>query len=558
MLPHRHGVARQRFWRKVTIIGTLLMAVFLMVSISVWRSLAPNPLSAISAPPAAVAASQNDDDHAIKGGNHATKVTTVKTVVGEVGEYDAPRSVREAIGNDPTEAASIISSSHLEVLFPGISARDVTMKVIASPLRHPRYRIAMIITWIGTKFPVWFSYFVQSAAASSYLFDILVFHEQCPLPPSQFVPHNVHFISLGRDGMGRLFGTKMADSLGIERSILIPLFQQLLASKAYFVTEYKPATGTIFADYLTNYTHWTYGDPDVVLGDMPAFVDMNELSYYDVVTWTFGDNWRLYLRGQFTMHRNDLRINTLWKQCSFLSTSLVKQLRYKLGHQQCVTGGRKACFNSAEGCYSWVVTRTPSLKVKFATKFFMSNKPRTTALVIDERVFHCKQSDCMLVAPHIPTDTDSWTLIERPHTPQLRGQHTLGTLYSFEIDTSGHHKCAAWIESRYQVDRIRSPCYPSCMFVVIFHWQLYELYINRYVRKRKNEKEWQSLICILLMGLGMLNHSYAKMFSNRYNLYHTSLMLSMNLYVSYVCMYVCAFLLGNAFERNGPSFISKI
>jgi hypothetical protein len=190
---------------------------------------------------------------------------------------------------------------------------------------------------------------------------------------------------------------------------------------------------------------------------MPAFVDLAELNYYDIVTWTFGDNWRLYLRGQFTMHRNDYRINTLWRGCSFLSDGLVKQLRYKLGHQQCATGGRKACFNSAEGCYTWAVTRTPDIKVKYATKFFMSNKPRTTALVVDERVYHCKSPDCSLVAPHLPTDTDTWSLTSRPHTPALKGQHQLGQLYSFEIDEEQKHKCSPWIDSKYQVYSLTLP-----------------------------------------------------------------------------------------------------
>ena len=33
------------------------------------------------------------------------------------------------------------------------------------------------------------------------------------------------------------------------------------------VAEYKPAFGSIFAEYLGNYTHWAYPDLDIVINN---------------------------------------------------------------------------------------------------------------------------------------------------------------------------------------------------------------------------------------------------------------------------------------------------
>eukprot|EP00965_Chrysotila_dentata_P162273 5358891-Pleurochrysis_carterae.AAC.1 len=55
------------------------------------------------------------------------------------------------------------------------------------------------------------------------------------------------------------------------------------------------------------------------------------------------------------MHRNDDWLNTLWTNCSFLSTGLVRELQMKhalVQQAQTTRKGVRPRFNSAEGCYS--------------------------------------------------------------------------------------------------------------------------------------------------------------------------------------------------------------
>ena len=48
---------------------------------------------------------------------------------------------------------------------------------------------------------------------------------------------------------------------------LIPRLSSQIIGLPYILVEYKPAFGHIFADYLTEYSHWGYSDFDVVFGD---------------------------------------------------------------------------------------------------------------------------------------------------------------------------------------------------------------------------------------------------------------------------------------------------
>ena len=42
--------------------------------------------------------------------------------------------------------------------------------------------------------------------------------------------------------------------------------------------------GTVFSSFLENYSHWSYTDIDLVMGDLPLFLDAEELTEYDIVT----------------------------------------------------------------------------------------------------------------------------------------------------------------------------------------------------------------------------------------------------------------------------------
>ena len=60
-----------------------------------------------------------------------------------------------------------------------------------------------------------------------------------------------------------------------------------------------------------------------MLGNLPFFMEAEELANYDIVSYGFDDLEGLYLRGQWTVHRNDPPgINQVSRHCSHLTTLL--------------------------------------------------------------------------------------------------------------------------------------------------------------------------------------------------------------------------------------------
>ena len=77
------------------------------------------------------------------------------------------------------------------------------------------------------------------------------------------------------------------------------------------------------------------------------------------------------MRGQFAAHKNTPLVNLLWTACDFLGTGLLHELQTKQAQfEKAKEAGEKLRprFNSAEGCYSAVVTSHPELSIKYATK----------------------------------------------------------------------------------------------------------------------------------------------------------------------------------------------
>ena len=63
-----------------------------------------------------------------------------------------------------------------------------------------------------------------------------------------------------------------------------------------------------------------------MIGNLPLFIEHRELTDADIVSYSFGDMDALYLRGQWTMHRNDRAISTIWKGCPHLGDDLQKEV----------------------------------------------------------------------------------------------------------------------------------------------------------------------------------------------------------------------------------------
>ena len=122
---------------------------------------------------------------------------------------------------------------------------------------------------------------------------------------------------------------------------------------------------------------------DIVLGQLPRFIERAELMEHHIVTYSFGDMEAVYLRGQWTMHQNSPKVNRIWMGCKHLGAGLQNELFNKVAWARRMEAmGRKSYhkrFLSAEGCYSYRAAYTDGLRIKVANKQFVGLQTSTPA-----------------------------------------------------------------------------------------------------------------------------------------------------------------------------------
>ena len=279
------------------------------------------------------------------------------------------------------------------------------------------FRIAIIIPFVGESMesiPPYIELFCHAAKGSANLVDFLIIHNgvlddyygtACGgNGSSSDSDSNVKFISLQTmenfakylirvlddkpteewsiEVDGEKKGKKAAKDEHYKQQLqkqkqhkMIHILTKILGNFPYVLVEFKPALGYIFEEFIptTLYTHWGYSDMDILFGDISRWTTYEELTQYDIVTYGYGDQHRLYLRGQFTFHKNLPRtINKLWKRCTYLSDMDIR-------FQTIISGKTKLQFESAEGCYSSSILQTTNVKVKYAVKAFTDVKDNDTA-----------------------------------------------------------------------------------------------------------------------------------------------------------------------------------
>jgi hypothetical protein len=202
--------------------------------------------------------------------------------------------------------------------------------LVSTRLNAKRHRLAIIIPFIGEgpeAVPPYLELFCIAAAGSASLVDFLLIHSGVlDGYYGAICPDNVKFISLSTMEDFSRYLIRVVDhkpeheiALGQSRQKLAKIVAKHLITYPYVLVEFKPALGHVFAEFLEGYSHWGYSDLDILFGDMERWITPDELTDFDIVTYGFGDQDRIYLRGQFTFHKNDAKVNQIWRSCHYLS-----------------------------------------------------------------------------------------------------------------------------------------------------------------------------------------------------------------------------------------------
>jgi hypothetical protein len=329
------------------------------------------------------------------------------------------------------------------------------------PQGKPDHRIAMILLFVAPKksstnpssIMSYLPLFCASAVGGGNLVDFLIFHtgvlDSWPLLRNE-CPDNVIFINLesSRALAERL--AKVVETPTMQHDDLVSMVDTYIQATPYALVEFKPAFGYIFADYLVDYTHWGYADFDMMFGDLTRWITHDELTDYDIVTYTFGDQQRLYIRGQFTFHKKSL--DNVWRACAYLS-EMDKRFDAII-HEK-----KPYHVESAEGCYSAAVLDRNDIKVKFAVKAWTDIFKEDTGY--SHGVFLNRQSNVIYKVDadqreksgkaihHIPMDWFKAT--DKVYSDRsIPLQKTVGERQRLDYSPNEDAKCMYWAMAQYQ------------------------------------------------------------------------------------------------------------
>ena len=129
-------------------------------------------------------------------------------------------------------------------------------------------RIAVIIPYFG-QFKPSIVLFLESCNRNPEI-DWLVFTDN-PVPDRISLNTNVKWNITSLEGIHELACQKLDMQIALER--------------AYKLCDLKPFYGLIFEDYLKQYSHWGYGDTDVIYGRIAPFMRKINYTQYDKINW---------------------------------------------------------------------------------------------------------------------------------------------------------------------------------------------------------------------------------------------------------------------------------
>lgn len=344
-------------------------------------------------------------------------------------------------------------------------------------------RIAILIPFVGENgLPPYFPLFQKTAQGSSDLIDFFIIHNGGVLVDDMeengTSSSNVKFIDLKSTyNMAKLFLDRILlsndmyqDTDTIKTAMpygkLIQMLSTIIDKYPYVLVEFKPAYGHIFQEFISGYTHWGYSDLDIAFGDLPRWISpSDELREFDIVTYGYGDQNRLYLRGQFTFHKNSQETNNqIWRACEYLS-------KIDERYANVASGKEKLHFESAEGCYSYAVLQRDDIKVKYAVKAFTDIDDRDTihsdGLYISMKKNH-RGERVVLYKAETPSDSARLSSLpldwyennnknnnKEQHQPmqfEVGPRTIIETKHNEENSGNSPIKCMYWAPQKYQLD----------------------------------------------------------------------------------------------------------
>ena len=143
-------------------------------------------------------------------------------------------------------------------------------------------KIVIIYPYFGTlpaQYQMW-----RASALQNPTIDFMFFTDAAVEPAANIIVHQMQFADFRKT---------------VQQAFDFPV----VLDRPYKLCEYKQTYGYILQDYIKDYDHWGFGDLDVVLGDIRAFITDEVLQYKFILGW-----------GHLTILHNDRETNAYFMQ----------------------------------------------------------------------------------------------------------------------------------------------------------------------------------------------------------------------------------------------------
>lgn len=148
-----------------------------------------------------------------------------------------------------------------------------------------QFKIALIYPFFGCKNSL-FDLWLKTCQYNEEI-TFLIFTDQIIDLPSSVTNIKVRYMSF------EYFRKLLQDKFSFDIQLVTP----------YKICDFRPAFGDVFFEELCDYTHWGYGDTDVILGDMSRFLTNQVLEEYDKLFWC----------GHLCIYKNNEKMRCLYK-----------------------------------------------------------------------------------------------------------------------------------------------------------------------------------------------------------------------------------------------------
>lgn len=145
-------------------------------------------------------------------------------------------------------------------------------------------RIAFLIPYFG-KFNNYFPLWLKSCDYNSDIVDFFIFSD---INYDDYIPDNVKFIKISWNKLHSLIQSFYDFDINL--------------GTPYALCDFKCAYGEIFQDYIKNYSHWAYGDIDLIWGNWKELLPDNWFNYDKLGNY-----------GHLTILKNNPEMNKLYR-----------------------------------------------------------------------------------------------------------------------------------------------------------------------------------------------------------------------------------------------------